>query len=153
MDRIQADPYAPPRRARAAVPLATTNFSTTCHRNQIRIPTFCDSFVRKFVLQLSYVQTTSGKGGWTSLKGGDITIDRPFQHMLQRSNCVNRDNHLEIRFCIGLPARCRSIDITTAANLLFELLPGVPMPVFFAGNSDQQGLEHHVKSVEQQNAL
>ncbi|PXF44577.1 hypothetical protein BWQ96_05654 [Gracilariopsis chorda] len=153
IDRIQADPYAPPSRARATVPLAATNFSATCYSNQIRTTAFCDFLVRKFVRQLSHVQIISKKGGWASLKGGDITIDRPSQHVLQRSSCLIRDNQLEIRFCIGLPARGRSIDSAAAAYLLFELLPSVLMPVVFADSSDEQDLEHHIKSVEQQNAL
>ncbi|PXF39593.1 hypothetical protein BWQ96_10712 [Gracilariopsis chorda] len=86
-------------------------------------------------------------------EGGDITIDRPSQHVLQRSSCLTRDNHLENRFCIGLPPRGRSIHAATAAYLLFELLPSVLMHVVFADNSDEQDLEHHIKSFEQQNAF
>lgn len=153
IDRIQVDPYAPPSRARASIPLEHTNFPASCYSSKIRTTAFCDFLVRKFVRQLSRLPGMSEKGGWASLKGGEISIDSPSQHVLQRSSCLIRDSRLEIRFCIGLPARGRSIDSKAAAHLLFQLLPSVLTPVLFAENSDKNDLQIHIKSVEQQNAL
>lgn len=51
-------------------------------------------------------QRTQG-GGWSGAKGGEITIDQPGQHILERSSVVLRDGDggLEARFTVAMPAR------------------------------------------------
>lgn len=46
-------------------------------------------------------------GGWSGAKGGEITIDEPGQHILERSSVLvnDRDGCVEARFSVAMPAR------------------------------------------------
>ena len=54
--------------------------------------------------------------GWSGEKGGEVTIDRPGQEVLERSSVVlspwsrdsladTADRLIELRFCVSLPAQ------------------------------------------------
>lgn len=45
-------------------------------------------------------------GGWGGEKGGEMTVDTPGQHVLERTSALlGADGNLEARFTVALPAK------------------------------------------------
>ncbi|CDF37904.1 unnamed protein product [Chondrus crispus] len=152
-DRIQSDPYAPPSRARLRVELSSSGFDTDLYSSRIRQTAFCDFLTRKFwrVTHDAHMDRTTGGGGWSGPKGGNLNIDKPSQHVLERTSCLIVDDcFIEMRFTVNLPARGRTIQGQEAASILTERLPNVVAEVLFAQSEDSQKLLQHVTSIEDQ---
>lgn len=156
IDRVQADPYAPPSRARVRVKLSETGFAPELYLSQVRAVAFCDYLTRKFwrAVHAEAMDVGRSGGGWSGSKGGDLNVDCPGQHVLQRTSCLIVDGlFIELRFTVNLPARGRSIEGYSAANILTKQLPEVLREVVFARQNDSQKLFEHVISVEDQEYL
>jgi hypothetical protein len=55
-------------------------------------------FSRNF---MSGTQVQAGGGGWSGAKGGDIGIDKPSQHVMQRTSVVaTAGGYVEARFTV-----------------------------------------------------
>lgn len=69
----------------------------------------CDFLTRRFLeaARQDGADQKAGGGGWGGAKGGEITIDEPGQHILERSSVVvhQADGSVEARFTVGMPAR------------------------------------------------
>lgn len=154
-DRIQSDPYAPPSRARVRVELGKAAFDKQLYSSRIRRVAFCDFLTRKFwrAVRGEGMDVGRGGGGWGGSKGGDLNVDRPSQHVLERSSCLMVGDAIEMRFTVNLPARGRSIEGREAATLLTEKLPVVVKKVLFVDGTDSEALRNHVVSVEDQEYL
>lgn len=155
-DRIQSDPFAPPSRARLRVELAAAGFPPESYSSKIRRVAFCDFLTRKFWSSVHDAQMDrgSGGGGWSGPKGGNLNIDKPSQHVLERTSClIVDDTFIELRFTVSLPARGRSILGQAASTVLTEQLPIVVESVLFTQRSDAEDLSRHVISVEDQECL
>lgn len=87
-------------------------------------------------------------------KGGDISIDTPGQHVIERSSVmVLADGTVEARFNINLPARGRSISGDWAAAILVQTLPTLVERALVYANVDADALWTHIRSVEDQEQL
>ena len=64
-------------------------------------------------------------GGWHGSKGGDIKIDAPTQHVVERSSVVSTKEWVEARLSVALPAQGRSIEGEKAARLICRELVAV----------------------------
>lgn len=72
-------------------------------------------------------------GGWGGEKGGEMTVDLPGQHVLERTSVLLAGGgDLEARFTVALPARGRTVLGAWAAAILVTNLPrsgrSAPMP-------------------------
>lgn len=76
---------------------------------QVRKVALCDFLTRRFLeaARQDGADQKAGGGGWGGAKGGEITIDEPGQHILERSSVVvhQADGAVEARFTVGMPAR------------------------------------------------
>ncbi|CAM9329548.1 unnamed protein product [Choristocarpus tenellus] len=101
------------------------------------------------------VDQRTESGGWSGAKGGEITIDQPGQHVLERSSVVvhDRDGAVEARFTIAMPARGRSICGQWAAEILGQNLAGLVGESLLFHSLDGAALRAHILSVEDQEAL
>lgn len=87
-------------------------------------------------------------------KGGDISIDAPGQHVIERSSVmVLPDGTVEARFNINLPARGRSICGDWAYTILVETLPTLVERALVLSSLDASHLWSHIRSVEDQEQL
>jgi predicted ABC-class ATPase len=87
-------------------------------------------------------------------KGGDISIDAPGQHVIERSSVmVLSDGTVEARFNINLPARGRSICGDWAYTILVETLPNLVECALALKSLDTNHLWTHIRSVEDQEEL
>jgi predicted ABC-class ATPase len=93
-------------------------------------------------------------GGWSGSKGGELRIDTPGQHVLERSAVkVDAMGNVEARFTCALPARGRSIEGRWASQILGEKVPQLVSASLFAKSLDGASLRKHVLSVEDQKHL
>ncbi len=151
-DKVQSDPFAPPSRFRVSVPLAVADFPPHCFASRTRQVAFRDFLTRRFAAGArdAGADRRTEEGGWQGPKGGELLIDTPGQHVLERSAVVVTAEAIEARFTVALPARGRSVLGQWAAEILTETLPGVVHGALFASASPPAELQRHVDSVEDQ---
>lgn len=156
-DQIQGDAYASPSRARLRVKLSDTGFPNFLYDTNIRKIAFCDYITRKFsklstIARLDYKRIGTN---WSSVKGGNITIDIPSQHVISRTCCIldSNDTVLELRVFICLPAKGRSIEGTIADESITQILPVVSEKCLFSQSDDAEALSLHIRSVDEQEEL
>lgn len=82
---------------------------TSTTKAQTRKVALCDFLTRRFLEAAKRVgaDKRTQSGGWSGAKGGEITIDEPGQHILERSSVLvdDRDGSVEARFSVAMPAR------------------------------------------------
>lgn len=155
-DRVQSDPYASPSRAHVLVDAASAALPAQLFRDKTRNVALCDFLTRQFAAAATRAgaDAKTSSSSWHGAKGGDISIDAPGQHVIERSSVMVLDSGaVEARFNINLPARGRSICGDWAYTILVETLPRLVKSALVLRSLDVERLWDHVKSVEDQEAL
>ncbi|ETI56335.1 hypothetical protein F441_01057 [Phytophthora nicotianae CJ01A1] len=155
-DHIQGDPYASPSRSHVTVSATSAAFPAEMYQDKIRNVALCDYLTRVFAASArscgADVKTTSNS--WQGVKGGDISIDTPGQHVIERSSVnVLANGDVETRFNINLPARGRSICGDWAYTILVETLPKLVEQSLVLKSLDKNHIWQHLHSVGDQEAL
>uniref|UniRef100_M4BD41 Isopentenyl-diphosphate delta-isomerase n=1 Tax=Hyaloperonospora arabidopsidis (strain Emoy2) TaxID=559515 RepID=M4BD41_HYAAE len=155
-DHVQGDPYASPSRAHMTVSTVSAAFPVEMHRDKTRNVALCDYLTRVFAVNArdcgADAKTVSSS--WQGAKGGDIAIDAPGQHVIERTSVnVLPNGDVEARFNINLPARGRSICGDWAYTILVETLPQLVEQSLVFQRQDKSHLWKHVQSVEDQETL
>ncbi|WP_240375384.1 ABC-ATPase domain-containing protein [Bacillus piscicola] len=114
LDHIQADPFASPSRGRVIVKRERLALGAETDETNERRVAVIDFFAQE--LQEVIKKQKEIKG---------IFIDGPGQEVMDRTAVVLREDELDIRFSIQLPARGRTILGKPAKQLLTEHLPAV----------------------------
>ncbi|KAI0688579.1 hypothetical protein C8T65DRAFT_674282 [Cerioporus squamosus] len=141
IDHIQADPYAPPSKLRLRVPHSIANFPRSVFSNRIRTVAFCDYITRHVCSSIGQLGSKGAataadrthNAGWSSPKGGRITVDRPGQQVLERTSVLlspeslteGDEGGIELRFCASLPAQGRTIMGDAAYELFSRTIPAL----------------------------
>ena len=116
LDKVQADPFAPPSLLRVVLERAVLG---NIHDLAVRHPGAAgDHLTRRLVGAIAEL-SPHGK------ENGHLAIDRPGQQVLVRSTVVFTRHGLELRMEAALPAKGRRIRGRVAARLLTEVLPDV----------------------------
>ncbi|KAI8472241.1 MAG: hypothetical protein J3K34DRAFT_213442 [Monoraphidium minutum] len=153
VDHVQGDPYAAPSRLRVRVPAAVAGFPSHLWAGRVRKVALCDWLARRFST-LANTATRQNQQGWHGAKGGDVSMDAPSQHVLERSAVLLLpDGGVEARFTIGLPAQGRSIMGQWAAQILAQNLPGWVDQGLVYARQDQAAIWRHIQVVEDTDAL
>ncbi|TKA47163.1 hypothetical protein B0A54_02641 [Friedmanniomyces endolithicus] len=99
-------------------------------------------------------QNVSGGGGWSGPKGGAFNINSPGQEILPRTSAVTDGNDtIELRFTVSLPAAGRTVLGQQAYQILgVNLVELVEKSLVYA-NLDQEQLQLHVQTAENQQSL
>jgi len=121
VDRVQADPYAPPSLIQVRVPLADTGIAAETVTGP-GATAVADYLTRRVVEAIAEL---GGHGGKNS---GSLSIDTPRQQVLERSSVVfpgASPTEVVVRMEAALPAQGRRIRGRAAATLLTEKLPKV----------------------------
>ncbi|CAM9766723.1 unnamed protein product [Scytosiphon promiscuus] len=160
VDKIQADPFAAPSRFHVVVPGAVAGFPAEAFSTKVRKVALCDFLTRRFLeaARQDGADQKAGGGGWGGAKGGEITIDEPGQHILERSSVLlhERDGSVEARFTVGMPARGgtgRSICGGWAVEILGKTVPELIRRSLLFSSLDGEALRQHVLSAEDQEVL
>ncbi|TMW55050.1 hypothetical protein Poli38472_013812 [Pythium oligandrum] len=155
-DHIQGDPYASPSRAHVQVLSASARFPREMHASKIRNVALCDYLTRQFAesARRAGADAKTRSNSWHGAKGGDMTIDAPGQHVIERSSVmVYEDGVVEARFNINLPARGRTICGDWAYTILVDTLPVLVRQALMLESLNTADVWKHLYSVEDQETL
>jgi len=81
IDKIQADPFAPPSRCHVRVPQGVARFPPALFDSDAKRIALCDILTRSFcaLVRRGGLDQAAGGGGWAGAKGGDLQMDTPGQ--------------------------------------------------------------------------
>ncbi|RPH87223.1 MAG: hypothetical protein EHM75_06045 [Desulfobacteraceae bacterium] len=119
IDRVQADPFAPPSRFRILYSLRKWKIMADFWENPIRRAAFGD-YVGRQVRQAIRTQLKR-QGG--SGKSGLLQIEAGGPEILERTSVLIEGETLELRLTVGLPAAGRTILGFEAVAIFFEEIP------------------------------
>lgn len=144
IDRVQADPFAPPTNVRVEVEQREASFPTTLFRNKERKVALEDYLARTFERVIrKFVKGKRGTG-----YSGMFGIDSGGQEILERS-CVNISaQSIEVRFVMGLPAAGRKVLSKQAIEMFFDELPKVVRETCFYRSLPADEIREHVTTAE-----
>jgi len=156
-DKIQSDPFAPPSLFRVTMDQEKAGYPDFATSSRIQQIATGDYLTRKFsslVRKGGFDRHLSGGGeGWHGKKGGNMNIETPCQHVLERTSCLIRPTGVELRFTVSLPARGRSIEGHICKRILTENLPQVIEQAVPYNSQDKAALQKHIECVEDQEYL
>ncbi len=149
VDRVQSDPFAPPSRMRISLAQQRAGFPEDLFNNRVRRIALEDYLTRCFARQCrEWSEPASGTGN-----SGLVAIDRCGQEILERSALKISPEALEVRFCVGLPARGRRIQGRQAARLFAKALPALVARVLIYAQHEPGAVRRHVDCCEDQHVL
>jgi len=108
IDRVQSDPFAAPSRARVSIPMRMAGFPGESFSTPTRKIALCDYLTRIFhgyVKRGGHDVHHGSNGNWHGEKGGEMTVDAPGQHVIERTSVLVSTESVEVRFTVALPAR------------------------------------------------
>ncbi|MCI1964208.1 MAG: ABC-ATPase domain-containing protein [Ancrocorticia sp.] len=114
IDRIQADPYAPPSSLRVVADPRSLGFPAECLETEERQIATADFLVRAFEKNIKRFS-----------RPGVVQIVRTGQEILERSACTVRPTSVELRFQVQFPARGRTIMGHQAAQIFDRDVPDI----------------------------
>ncbi|KAI0714500.1 hypothetical protein C8Q76DRAFT_767842 [Earliella scabrosa] len=162
VDHVQGDAYAPPSKLRIRVGHAVACFPPSLYENRVRRTALCDYIAREVCARLERVPAQAragGQGGWAGEKGGEVSVDRPGQEVLERSSVVitpaekeDEEGGVELRFCVSLPAQGRTILGDAAHGIFAKTVPMIAEALVYASH-DARRVKEFVDCVEDQEEL
>lgn len=155
LDHAQADPYAAPSKARVRISHEHAGFPRSTFESRIRRTALSDYILRRLhrvCHERKYDQKLKGSG-WAGAKGGQLEVDAPGQHVLERTAVIVDEDGIEMRFLVGLPAQGRSILGHLAAMVLCEHIPEMVEYGLVYASYDATALERHLFTIEDQHVL
>lgn len=138
VERVQADPYAPPSWVRVHLPSEVVHLPPHTIRTPVREVALRDFLIRQF--------------HHLTRKDRDIRIDTPAQEVLERSACRIDRGAVVLRFFIHLPAKGRRILGYRAQDIFLHRLPKI-LEQFRWDRLPRHQLEEHLNTVEDAEAL
>ncbi|MFZ5646527.1 MAG: ABC-ATPase domain-containing protein [Bacillota bacterium] len=150
IDHAQADPFAPPSRARARVPHRVSGFPKDLYADKAGRIALQDFVARS--LYRSLMVSRAGERTGTG-KSGLLTCDRCGQEILDRTAVLVTGDFIEARFSAGLPARGRTIMGHEAARMLTEIIPRVVERSLQYKSLNRENLVSHVNLARDQEYL
>lgn len=146
IDHVQGDPFAAPSKIRIRVPQRMANLPTPLFNTRVRCIAFQDYLGRLVRQAIQHVaQGRRGMG-----KSGLITIDTGDQEVLQRTAVVIKQQWIEIRLQVGLPAAGRTVLGRQAEAMLCNELPQIVDQSLRWYSVPQEDAEQFVACVENQ---
>lgn len=146
IDHVQGDPFATPSKVRVSI---THDYPSWSRENKSRQVALRDFLARQFFRQIKNI--SGGKRG--GAKGGEISIDRPGQEILERTAVVLYDQEVEVRFRLGLPAFGRKIAGRQAQEIFEQEIPAIVAQSLLFEALEEEELLEHVQVNEDADAL
>jgi predicted ABC-class ATPase len=144
IDHVQGDPFAIPSKVRVRIPISTAGFPGDTYHNECRNVALCDFLARRFYHSIkNHNRQRQGSG-----KSGAIEIDRQGQEVLKSSSMVIKDDCIEVRFLVGLPAFGRRIAGEIAARMFSEIIPRIVNDSLYYQILPTDKLYRHIETVE-----
>lgn len=153
LDHVQPDPFAPPSLLRVQVDAAEAQLPQEWWATPTRKMALEDFLARRFrdVVRRVSRGRPPERGG--DRRGGALLVDAGEQEILSRTACRVRDEHVELRLALGLPADGRKIQAKQAATILLEELPAAVEGTLLRASLDEGAARRHLETVEDHAAL
>ena len=134
IDKIQADPYAPPSKMRLIIDSKITGMPDEIIETKEKRIVVSDFFTRIFYSEIEKIRNNRKI----------MTIDKCGQEVLDRTSIIIRKNLIEVRFEMELPANGRRILGKEAKKIFEEILPEIVENTFMYKNIDKNKLKNHI---------
>lgn len=146
VEHIPKDPFAPPHSGLYRLQVQRNderiiNFDT---RSKIQTIAFADYLARVFYDACEKISKGLNGTGYSGL----ITINKPGQAILERSNVVVSDDVIELRCFLGMPGNKRIITSSIAEQMLMTELPAIVEASLLKENIDYTALKKHIETAE-----
>ena len=150
VDHVQGDPFAAPSRLRLRVPMRLAGLPETLRSSPVRRLALADFLSRAARRAVRALRTDVRAG---SGKSGQISIDAGGQEVLERSAVVIRDQWVEARVEVGLPAAGRRVLADAAERLLCSDLASIASHSLLWRNISAESARDFVLCVENQESI
>lgn len=146
VQQIPKDPFAPPHTGIYRIQVQRSdkriiNFDT---HSKIQTIAFADYLARIFYEACEKISKGLRGTGFSGL----ITINKPGQAILERSNVVISEGVIELRCFLGLPGNKRIITSSIAEQMLMTELPAIVEASLLKENIDRAALKRHIETAE-----
>ena len=140
IDHVQSDPYAPPSRMRIIMDRKNSGIPYELTDTKEKNIAVSDFLTRNFYKEIQKSgNDSSGTGG-----SGRIFIDRCGQEILERTSVLIKEDKIEVRFEMGMPARGRRIMGKAAQKIIFEQLPKIVEKSIIYDNLKKEALKEQI---------
>lgn len=140
IDHIQSDPYAPPSRMRIIMDRKISRIPYELTDTKEKNIAVSDFLTRNFYKEIQKNgNDSSGTGG-----SGRIFIDKCGQEILERTSVLIKEEKIEVRFEMGMPARGRQIMGKAAQKIIFEQLPKIVEKSIIYDNLKKEALKEQI---------
>lgn len=140
IDHVQSDPYAPPSRMRIIMDRKISGIPYELTDTKEKNIAVSDFLTRTFYKEIQKNgNDSSGTGG-----SGRIFIDRCGQEILERTSVLIKEDKIEVRFEMGMPARGRRIMGKAAQKIIFEQLPKIVEKSILYDNLNKESLKEQI---------
>ena len=140
IDHIQSDPYAPPSRMRIIMDRKISGIPYELTDTKEKNIAVSDFLTRNFYKEIQKNgNDSSGTGG-----SGRIFIDKCGQEILERTSVLIKEDKIEVRFEMGMPARGRRIMGKAAQKIIFEQLPKIVEKSIIYDNLKKEALKEQI---------
>ncbi|MGO3152274.1 MAG: P-loop domain-containing protein [Galactobacter sp.] len=140
VDRVQADPYAPPSLVRVGIDTSTADLPHDLIQDLPGRVATADFMLRAIAGELSHDST-------------GVHAGTPTQEIIERSGVVITEHGVEARLSVPLPADRRRVLGRRADELLLDVLPNAVGRYLRADGLDLEALRSHVDSYRDQLVL
>lgn len=156
IDHVQGDPFAAPSKIRVRVPMEVAGFPPELIKGRVRRLALGDFVAR--AIRSAIGRAPAPDGGSRSRgsgKSGSIRIDAGAQEVLERTavQISPRDDWIEARIEVGLPAAGRRILGRQASELLCDALPRTALAGLRFGSLDADLVTAFVHCIENQEVI
>lgn len=155
IDRIQADPYAPPSRMRVSVSKKAADLPETLLADPISRTATTDFLIRRWMDQQKSVLADMPREK-SREKPPRISIGSVGQQVLERTSIVVTDDRIEARIDVELPAAGRRVLGRAAEYILCDVIPQIAGSTLLYSRfmeSERVELEKHVVTLREQEYL
>ena len=140
IDHVQSDPYAPPSRMRIIMDRKILGIPYELTDTKEKNIAVSDFLTRNFYKEIQKNgNDSSGTGG-----SGRIFIDKCGQEILERTSVLIKEDKIEVRFEMGMPARGRRIMGKAAQKIIFEQLPKIVEKSIIYDNLNKEALKEQI---------
>ena len=140
IDHVQSDPYAPPSRMRIIMDRKISGITYELTDTKEKNIAVSDFLTRNFYKEIQKNRNdSSGTGG-----SGRIFIDKCGQEILERTSVLIKEDKIEVRFEMGMPARGRRIMGKAAQKIIFEQLPKIVEKSIIYDNLKKEALKEQI---------
>jgi predicted ABC-class ATPase len=140
LDHIQSDPFAPPSKARIILSRKEAGFPDEFLDSKYKKIAVSDFLTRSFSHNIKNFNGTPNMKKLSTF----LSIDTCGQEMLERTSAVIKQDHIEARFEVELPASGRRIRGKSAVEIFFDILPKIVNSSLLYKNIDGAKLKKQI---------